>query len=555
MVPGRGAAPTGAPVQADDRDGDGRIALEELVARASDLLHRRDRDGDGALSAEELRPRRRPTQARRRPARAMSAARGTTGGRLRLTAKAAFRAVAQADVAAVAAHDRAGDGEPQADAAGLRRARTPPAARTARTRARTGPPGCRGRRPRSRSAALGPAAPGGHGRARHSARRSRAGCAAPGAAPPAGRRRAVLLGPANSIAAPRSARSAAVLSTSAARSTTRVASRRGLLAGEGQRRLDHVLHLVERRQDPGPGLLVVDELGAQAQRGDRRAQIVADRRQHPGAVVDEAAQPRLHPVERRHRRPAPRSGRLGQQRAVPRRGPARRPRPRAAASAASRGGPRAPPRAPPAPPTGQARPGWAAPRPGGGWGQVSTFSQLPSSSCTDDRAGAGGPCGRRVPASAAGRSSGSRGSKPIRLPSGRSSGKSTSTARPSLPSSSPLQLPRDADCAAATSPSRCHGAGVGSTREAHERAAAGRAGCARAAPRASPRAGGPARRCAPAPARGRRPARRPGARRRRSGGSGPGRPAAPPATISTSWPARLRGQQAPQDALTSAVKL
>jgi hypothetical protein len=45
--------------RADDRNKDGSVALDELVARANDLLHRRDRDGDGALSAEELRPRRR----------------------------------------------------------------------------------------------------------------------------------------------------------------------------------------------------------------------------------------------------------------------------------------------------------------------------------------------------------------------------------------------------------------------------------------------------------------------------------------------------------------
>ena len=48
--------------KADDRDGNGRIALEELVERSAAMLHRRDRDGDGALSADELRPRRRPTQ-------------------------------------------------------------------------------------------------------------------------------------------------------------------------------------------------------------------------------------------------------------------------------------------------------------------------------------------------------------------------------------------------------------------------------------------------------------------------------------------------------------
>lgn len=45
--------------RADDRNGDGSIALDELVARANDMLRRRDRDGDGALTAEELRPRRR----------------------------------------------------------------------------------------------------------------------------------------------------------------------------------------------------------------------------------------------------------------------------------------------------------------------------------------------------------------------------------------------------------------------------------------------------------------------------------------------------------------
>lgn len=45
--------------RADDRNKDGSVVLEELVARANDLLHRRDRDGDGALTADELRPRRR----------------------------------------------------------------------------------------------------------------------------------------------------------------------------------------------------------------------------------------------------------------------------------------------------------------------------------------------------------------------------------------------------------------------------------------------------------------------------------------------------------------
>ena len=65
-----------------------------------------------------------------------------------------------------------------------------------------------------------------------------------------------------------------------------------LLAGKGERRLGHALHLVQRLQDLGARLVVVDELGAQAQRGHRRAQIVRDRREHAGAVLDEALQAR-----------------------------------------------------------------------------------------------------------------------------------------------------------------------------------------------------------------------------------------------------------------------
>jgi Ca2+-binding EF-hand superfamily protein len=49
---------------ADDKDHDGAVTADELIARASDLLHRRDSDKDGALTAEELRPRRRATPAR-----------------------------------------------------------------------------------------------------------------------------------------------------------------------------------------------------------------------------------------------------------------------------------------------------------------------------------------------------------------------------------------------------------------------------------------------------------------------------------------------------------
>jgi Ca2+-binding EF-hand superfamily protein len=48
---------------ADDKDHDGAVTADEMIARASDLLHRRDSDKDGALTAEELRPRRRATPA------------------------------------------------------------------------------------------------------------------------------------------------------------------------------------------------------------------------------------------------------------------------------------------------------------------------------------------------------------------------------------------------------------------------------------------------------------------------------------------------------------
>ena len=48
---------------ADDRDHDGAVTADELIARASDLLRRRDFDKDGALTAEELRPHRKATPA------------------------------------------------------------------------------------------------------------------------------------------------------------------------------------------------------------------------------------------------------------------------------------------------------------------------------------------------------------------------------------------------------------------------------------------------------------------------------------------------------------
>jgi Ca2+-binding EF-hand superfamily protein len=49
--------------QADDRNHDGSVTIEELNQRSADLVRRRDADQDGALTAEELRPRHRTRQA------------------------------------------------------------------------------------------------------------------------------------------------------------------------------------------------------------------------------------------------------------------------------------------------------------------------------------------------------------------------------------------------------------------------------------------------------------------------------------------------------------
>ena len=45
----------------------------------------------------------------------------------------------------------------------------------------------------------------------------------------------------------------------------------------GQRRVDHVLHLVQRRDHPFAGFFVVHHLGTQTKRGDRRAQVMTKR--------------------------------------------------------------------------------------------------------------------------------------------------------------------------------------------------------------------------------------------------------------------------------------
>ena len=72
---------------------------------------------------------------------------------------------------------------------------------------------------------------------------------------------------------------------------------RRIFAGKGERRLGHALHLVERREHLRLRLVIVEKLGAELQRGDRRPQIMSDRREHARAVGDEADEPLLHPIE------------------------------------------------------------------------------------------------------------------------------------------------------------------------------------------------------------------------------------------------------------------
>ena len=119
------------------------------------------------------------------------------------------------------------------------------------TRSNGHPRHARARRRRSRSAARRGRPPGAPGSARRSARRSRSGCARPGARPPGGRPgQPGRMG--SSTSAPRSARSTHVLSTSAARSTTRVGSLAASSRAKASVPLDHLLHLVQRRQDALP---------------------------------------------------------------------------------------------------------------------------------------------------------------------------------------------------------------------------------------------------------------------------------------------------------------
>jgi hypothetical protein len=73
--------------------------------------------------------------------------------------------------------------------------------------------------------------------------------------------------------------------------------RRRIVPGEGERGLDHPLHVLERHQHLRPRVLVLEQFRPKLERGDRRTEVMPDRRDHPRTVGDEAAQPLLHPVE------------------------------------------------------------------------------------------------------------------------------------------------------------------------------------------------------------------------------------------------------------------
>ena len=73
--------------------------------------------------------------------------------------------------------------------------------------------------------------------------------------------------------------------------------RRRIVAGEGQGGIQHRRHLIQIGQRLGLLLRIIDVVGAQAQPGQRGAQIMGDRRQHQGPVGDQTAQPVLHAVE------------------------------------------------------------------------------------------------------------------------------------------------------------------------------------------------------------------------------------------------------------------
>ena len=399
--------------RADDRNHDGSVSVDELKQRAAELVRRRDarqgRRAHGRRAALRAAGRRRRAELRRAAPQA-----GRAAG-VSVTSQAAGRAVVQHDVAAVAAHDRAGDRQAQADAAGLGRARLlqpherlehalehvlrdagavvvdARSARSSRPAAQADP------------RAL-PVADGVLDQvAQRPAQRQRpAGVGQPPALGEARRRRRDRPDPAT------------VLSISAARSTTRVGSLVASSRAKASVALDHRCISSSVASIRVPGLLVVDELRPQAQRGDRRAQVVADRRQHPRAVVDEPAQPGLHPVERR----APCAG------CRPGRPRLERRRRLAPAERLGRGGEpgQRPGEAADGEHDAERRPGCriapamtrlGSAQPGGGGAIVSAFSQRPSASWTASCS----VTGRVVAAGARGRpaSRRRRGSKPIRL--------------------------------------------------------------------------------------------------------------------------------------------
>ena len=71
-----------------------------------------------------------------------------------------------------------------------------------------------------------------------------------------------------------------------------------VVAQERQHRFQHRAHLVEIAEHAAAMGFVLDEFGAQAHPRDRRAQIVADRGEHLGAVVDQPGDALAHAVER-----------------------------------------------------------------------------------------------------------------------------------------------------------------------------------------------------------------------------------------------------------------
>ena len=91
---------------------------------------------------------------------------------------------------------------------------------------------------------------------------------------------------------------------------------RALIAGELQRGADHGIHLGDRGQHLVPLLRILDGFGPQPQQRQRRAQIVRDGRQQARAVLDQAAQARLHVVEGAGRLPRLGGSGFGQRRCV-----------------------------------------------------------------------------------------------------------------------------------------------------------------------------------------------------------------------------------------------